>query len=289
MKKSLLIIGAEKPGVSTKKIIEEAEKIFDKVKFVPVNDIVLRVNKKFEITYKGEDLTKYDYCLPRIDSKRASHGYHVIKFMDILGMKKPYSAESIIIAHNKFLSLDVLRQAGVPIPETYLVSSIESAEQVLKKMKYPIVVKIASGYGGMGVMFFEDRSAALSAVETMIERKHQVLIEEFLKNPGEDNRAYVVGGRVVAGYKRKCARDELRSNMLVGGTAEYTNLSEEMKDIAIKAAAAVGSDILAVDIIPSDKGPRVVEVNLNSGLKGIQSYVNVAKIIVEWIADQVEK
>lgn len=287
--KSLLVVGAEKPGVSTKKIMEEASKYFDKISFVPVNHIILRIGDKIEMLYNGEDLTKYDYCLPRIDSKRAAHGYHVIKFMDMIGMKKPYSAEAILIAHHKFLSLDVLRRAGVPVPETYLVSSSSSAKHVLKKMDYPVIVKVASGYGGMGVMLFEDKDAALSAVETMINMKQQVIIEEYLENPGEDNRAYVVGGKVVAAYKRKCARDEFRSNLLVGGSAEYTSLSEEMEDIAVKAAAALNSDILAVDMIPSTKGPRVVEVNLNPGIKGIQPYVNVAKIIAKWIAEQVEK
>ena len=287
MTKSLLIIGAEKPGVSTKKIMEEAEKYFDKVSFVPVNKIILKINKEPEIYYKGEDLSKYDYCLPRIDAKRAIHGYHVIKFMDMIGMKKPYSAESVLIAHHKFLSLDVLKQASVPVPETYLVSSLESAKEVLDKMNYPVVLKLATGYGGMGVMLFESKDAALSAIETMLSMKQQVMIEEYLENPREDNRAYVVGGRVVAGYKRKCAKDEFRSNLLVGGKAEYINLSETAKDIAIRAAAALNSEILAVDMIPTKEGPKVVEVNINPGLKGILPYVNVAKLIVEWILTQV--
>ncbi len=289
MSKSLLVIGARKMGISTKKIIEESKKLFDKVSFVPVNDIILKLNGESGIFYKDEDLSVYDYCLPRIDAIRATHGYHVVKFMDMIGMRKPYPAETLIIAHHKFLSLDVLRHAGVPVPETYLVSSVGAAKHVLDNMKYPLIIKVASGYGGMGVMMFKNKDAALSAVTTLLGMKKQIIIEEYLKNPGEDNRAYVVGGKVVASYKRKCSKDEFRSNLLVGGKAEYTNISEEMKDIAVRAAAALNSDILAVDMIPTNDGPKVVEVNLNPGIKGIQPYVNVAKIIAEWLYDQVKE
>ncbi|MCD6092730.1 MAG: RimK family alpha-L-glutamate ligase [Candidatus Aenigmarchaeota archaeon] len=290
IKKSLLIIGAKNAGITTKTIIKEAEKVFYKVKYVPLNDIVLKINEKSsEMFYKKENLSNYDYCLPRIDAARAQHGYHVIKFMDIKGMKKPYSAETVLIAHNKFMSLDVLKRAGVPVPETYLVSSIESAKLLLKKMKYPVIIKIVSGFGGRGVMLLENLEAAISVVETLKLMRQQLIIEEYVKNKNEDKRAYVIGGRVVAGYRRKCKKDEFRSNILAGGTAEYITLSEELQDIAIKAASAIDSDIVAVDMLESKDGPKVIEVNINPGLKGIQPFVNVAKLIVEYMASKVEE
>ncbi|MEM7826932.1 MAG: RimK family alpha-L-glutamate ligase [Candidatus Aenigmatarchaeota archaeon] len=285
---SLLVIGSKNPGYSTKEIIKEAERLFDNVKYVPVNKIVLKLDKDLGIFYEGENLSKYDYCLPRIDSKRATHGYHVMRFLDIIGMKKPYSAEAVLITHNKFMSLEALRKAGVPIPETYLISSVSSAKKILKRMRYPVVIKIVSGFGGKGVMLLENLETALSVIGTLKSMKQQIILEEYLENPGEDKRAYVVGGSVVASYKRKCKKDEFRSNLLMGGKAKYITLSEELKDIAIRAAAAINSDILAVDMIESKDGPKVVEVNLNPGIKGIQPFINVAKIIAEYIASQVK-
>jgi len=285
----LLIIGAEKLGPSTTRLIKEAEAVFSNVKYIPVNRIILKLNGKPKILYEGEDLTKYDYCLPRIDSKRAQHGYHIMRFLDKANMKKPYSSETILIAHNKFMSLDVLRQADVPIPVTYLVSSINSARNVLKKMKYPVIIKIVSGFGGKGVLLLEDLTAALSVIETLKLMRQEIVIEEYVENPGEDKRAYVVGGRVVAAYKRKCKKDEFRSNLMVGGKVEHTTLSEEMQDIAVRAASAISSEIVAVDMLEGEKGPKVMEVNINPGLKGIQPYVNVAKIIVDYIASQINE
>lgn len=286
--KSMLVIGSKKPGISTNWIVNEAEKIFKKVKYVPINDIFLRLNgKKPEISHGKEDLSRYDYCFPRIDAVRAQHGYHIIRFLDMIGMKKPYSAETVLIAHNKYMSLEVLRQADVPIPETYLVSSKSAAENVLKKMEYPVVIKIVSGFGGKGVMLLENLETALSVVDTLKMMDKQIIIEEFIQNPGEDKRAFVVGGKVVASYKRTCRHDDFRSNIMSGGKAHYTKLSEEMEDVALRAASAVSSDIVAIDMLETAEGPKVIEVNINPGIKGINAHVNVAKIMAEYAASQV--
>ncbi len=292
IKKSLLVTGPMSPGESTKMLLKEAGAIFKKVSYVPVSRILLKLsNKKAEMTNEGKDLSKYDYCLPRIDSKRAQHGYHVIRFMDMIDMKKPYSAETILIAHNKFMTLETLRKADVPIPVTYLIDSIETAKRVLKKMKYPIVVKIVDSFGGLGVMMFDDNESALSAIEMLKSLRQQIIVEEFIKNPGEDIRAFVVNGEIVASMKRVAQRDETRANILLGGKGKYMKLTGDAKDIAIKAAAASGSDIVAVDIIESPDGPKVIEININPGIKGIQKAVNtnVAKTIIDFIAEEVGK
>ncbi len=287
----LLIIGALKPGPSTKMLISEGEKAFKKVYYAPVSRILLRISsERAELSHDGNDLTKFDYCLPRIDSRRAQHGYHVVRFMDMIDTKKPYSAQTILIAHNKFMTLEALRKADVPIPDTYLIDSIETAKQVLKKMKYPIVLKIVNSFGGLGVMMFEDDTAALSAIETLKLLMQQIIVEEFIENPGEDIRAFVVNGEIVASMKRVAQRDETRANLLLGAKGKHIALTDDMNDVALRAAAASGSDIIAVDMIESSKGPQVIEININPGLKGIQkaANINVAKAIIDFAAQKVE-
>ena len=286
----LLVIGSANPGLSTNMLLDEAKERFE-LEYAPVNKILLELNEKPKITYNGKDLSKFDYCLPRIDSKRAQHGYHVIRFLDMLEMKKPYSAHTVLVAHNKFMSLEVLKKADVPIPKTYLVGSLETAKGILRNMHYPIIIKIVGGFGGAGVMVFEDLDSALSAVQTLKLLKQELIIEEFISNPGEDVRAFVVNGEVVAGIKRIAKKDDMRANLFLGGKAEYFVLSSEMKDVALEAAAAINSDIVAIDLIDSKDGPKVIEVNLNPGLKGIQKATgkNIARTIIDFVADKIRE
>lgn len=288
--KKLLIIGAAKPGESTKMLMKEAENKFE-VDFVPVNNILLNLDdKKWRLTYDKKDLTDYDYCLPRIDANRAQHGFHVIRTMDMLNVNKPYSAQTVLIAHNKFYTLEQMKKAGVPIPKTYMVSSLKKANEVLKKVKYPIVIKLVDGFGGKGVVLSEDKSSALSVLETMKLMGRQVIIEEFLDSNGEDIRAFIVGGEIVAGMKRKAQKGDFRSNLFSGGKAYNYNIGGETKEVALKAAAASGSDIVAVDMLDTKEGPKVIEININPGIKGIQkvAHTNIAKRIVDFIEKQVK-
>jgi ribosomal protein S6--L-glutamate ligase len=287
--KKLLLIGPKNLSPTTKNLMKEAEKRF-KVDYVPVNQIVLRLTEdKAQMFFGKKDLTKYDYCLPRIDSKRVQHGYHVIRFMDMIGMAKPYSAESILIAHNKYMTLETMRKADVPIPDTCLIESPSAAQRVLKKMKYPIVVKLVSSFGGEGVMIFDDAKSAVTAINTMKAMKQQIIIEEFVKNPGEDIRAFVVGREIVTTMKRVAKKGEARANIHLGGKGKHFILTGEMKDVALRAAAASGSDIVAVDMIEGEDGPKVIEINLNPGISGLQkaTNVNVAEAIIKFVEEKV--
>ncbi|MBS3056279.1 MAG: RimK family alpha-L-glutamate ligase [Candidatus Aenigmarchaeota archaeon] len=290
IKKSLLILGPNKPSISTDMLIKEAEERFQKVVYAPIGKIVLHLSNDGANMFYGKiDLSKFDYCLPRIDSKRAHHGYHIIRMMDAIGMKKPYTAETILTAHNKYKTQETMQRAGVPIADSYLIDSISATSEVIRDVKYPIVAKIVDSFGGYGVMIFEDKDTARSTIQTLRLLKQQILIEEFIPNPGEDIRAFVVGDRIVAAMKRIAKKGEQRANLMQGGKAEKTELSDEMKKIAMQAAAASGSSIVAVDMIESKKGTKVIEININPGLKGITkaTKVNVAKLIIDFICEEI--
>ena len=206
-------------------------------------------------------------------------------------VRKPYSAETILIAHNKFITLERLVKAGVKVPRTYLTASKDSAKDILAGEKLPIMIKLLSGFGGMGVMFIESKEAAESVIDTLKTLRQEICVEEYVPNVGEDIRGIVAGNEIVASFKRIAAAGEKRTNVYSGGRATAFKLTPEMEEIVFKAADAVGADICAVDMIQSKKDMFVVEVNINPGLQAIEkaTNLNVAQRIVSFVRGEIKK
>ena len=279
-------------GYSTKRILEEAKKEFKEAELIQVIDVRLKADRKgIHAFYGKEALEKYDYIIPRIDSKRAEVGYPVMRFLDHLGVRKPYVAETVIIAHNKFITLEQLAKNGVPIPETYLTSSKESANYIIEKVKLPAVIKLLSGFGGEGVLMIDSKEAFKSIIETMKILKQEMLIEKYVKNPGEDIRGIMAGDEIIASYKRIAAEGERKANIHLGGRSISYKLTPEMEEITFRAGKAIKSKLCAVDMIIGKEGPQVIEVNINFGLKGIEKTtdINIAKRIIEFVKDEVKR
>ena len=279
-------------GYTTKRLIEEAKKIFKQVDMIPLVEIMLKTNKGIDALYKKKSLSDWDYALLKIDSKRAAVGYPIVRFLDDMEIKTQYPSETIIVAHNKFLTLQKLAINGVKVPETYMTGSKESAREIIKKQNLPMIVKLLSGFGGQGVIILDSRDAANTVVETMNTLKQEILIEEFIPNPGEDIRGVVAGDEVIASYKRIAAKGEKKANIYAGGRAEVFKLSDELKEIVLKCAKVMKMKIGAVDIIQSDKDEYyVTEVNINPGIRGIEKVtnLNVAQRIVEYVKEQAKR
>ena len=291
MKIALLGPSPNKTKYTTKRLFEEAKKVFKTVHHIPVIDVELKVNGGLDAVWSKGSLCDYDYILPRIDSKRAITGYPVIRFLDVMEVKKPYMAETILVAHNKFLTLERLVENNLPVPKTYLTGSKASAKAILEKQKFPIIIKMLSGFGGMGVMFIESKDAATSTIETMKTLKQEICLEEFIPNLGEDIRGIVAGDEIIASFKRIAAPEEKRANLYTGGRAEAFELTDEMKEIAIKSARAIKSDICAVDMIQGKDSMYAIEVNINPGLEGIEKAtgINVAQRIIAFIEGQLKR
>lgn len=292
MKLGILGPGPSFIKYSTKRLLEEGKRVFSSVKLVPVIDVKLKINKSgLDAIYEKESLKEFDYILPRIDSKRAVVGYPVMRFLDDMDIKKPYPAETVLIAHNKFLTLEQLIKNNLPVPETYLTGSKASAKEILKKEKLPVIIKLLSSFGGQGVMIMESKEAAESAIETMKTLKQEILLEKFIKNPGEDIRGIVAGDEIIASYKRIAAPGEMKSNIYAGGRPQPFKLNEEMCDIVLKCAEAVKSKICAVDLVQDKDKIYVLEVNINPGLQGIEKAtdINVAQRIIDFVKSEVKK
>lgn len=276
---------------TSKRLRDEAVKIFGNVDTIPIIDVKLRIDHKCEATWNGKKLSDYDYILPRIDSKRANAGYPVIKFLDLTDVKKPYPAETVLIAHNKFLTLYELVKKGIRVPETFMTGSREGAREILEKEKFPLLIKLLAGFGGQAVMVLESPEAAMSVVETMKILNQEMLIEKFIDNPGEDIRAMVAGNEVVASFKRIAAPGEKKANIKLGGRGQMFHLNSEMTEVALKSAEAIKAKICAIDMIEGKDGLYVIEANINPGLAGIEKAtdMNVAQKIMNYVHSEIKK
>ena len=203
----------------------------------------------------------------------------------------PFPADSILVAHNKFLTLEEMVKYNIPIRTTYLSSSRESAKRILGKMKLPVIMKLLSGFGGEGVMFIESKEAAESTIDTMRVLRQHMLLEEYIPNPGEDVRGIVAGDEIIASYKRIAAKGEKKANIHLGGSAKSFALDSDMQEVVFKAAEAIKTKICAIDMLIGKNGPMVIEVNINPGLQGIEKTtgINVAQKIIRYVASEIKK
>ena len=289
---NLAVLAPQGKSISTDMLISAAKKMFKRVDFIPINEVSLEVSDNYGITHEDDSLLDYDYILPRIDSKHAAFGYHIIKMLDFFEVKKPYPAESILIAHNKFATLFEAKKFGVPVPRTIYTASQKSANDIIHKMSFPVVVKLVSSFGGKGVLFLEGETAAKSVFKTLDVLKQNLLLEDYIENPGEDVRGIVAGDEIVGSFKRIAKKGEKRSNFFLGGVPKDYKLSEEEKEICFKAVEATKSKILAVDMVQSKEGSKVIEVNLNPGIKAMaktETGKNVAEKIVRFCHNETKR
>ncbi|MCK5548808.1 MAG: RimK family alpha-L-glutamate ligase, partial [Thermoplasmata archaeon] len=233
----------------------------------------------------------YEYILPRIDSKRAQIGYHVMRFLDGADVKKPYPASTILTAHNKFLTLLELVGRGIPVPETWITGSKDIADEIIDKRKMPVIMKLLSGFGGEGVMIMESKEAAKATIHTMKTLRQEILIEKYIPNPGEDIRGIVAGDEVIASFKRIANPGEKKANIHLGGRGVDFKLTPEMQEIVLKSAKAIDAKICAIDMVESRDKPYVIEANINPGLRGIEkaTNINVAQRIMDYVKSEIKR
>ncbi len=286
------IIGSERRAESTMKIfsaLKESNR-FDSVFFAPTEGIKIGVKDgNFPIFYKDYDLTKFDAVMPRIGASKVLFGYLVTKYLRDAGVYVPFTPEAVFTVHDKYLTLEKLNKAKIPVPETYLTMSPPTAKRIIRDMKFPVVMKLLGGSGGKGVMFADKENTAITLVDTLNVLKQPLFIEKYIKNPGEDIRIIVVGDEVVTSMKRIAANGETRANLATGGKGIPYKADSEMKEMAIKSAKAVGAEICGVDFIQGKKGPSVIEVNLCPGMKisNITGF-NVQNKIADFMAERAD-
>ena len=286
MKAALISLGSK----SSLMVLEAMKKYFDTVDNIDIKDLEVTLGKDLLILNNGKQLKKYD-CVYAKGSFRYATLLRSLTTALYGTTYMPIKPNTFTIGHDKLLTHLALQYYKVPMPDTYVVSTIDSAKRILDKVKYPIILKFPHGTQGKGVMFADSFAAASSMLDTIENLKNPFLIQEYIETEGSDIRALVVGDKVVAAYKRKAAAGEKRANLHAGGKGEPLVLDAQTKKIAVITAKSIGAEICAVDMLESAKGPQVLEANLSPGLQGITSVtkVDVADVIAKYLFEKTKE
>ncbi len=254
-------------------------------RYVHTSDIQLKVGEGEASAYaRKNSLGELDATIPRIGRSLTEFGIMMLRHLELMSVPSTLSSEGLATARNKFLALQGLVDAGVKIPSTVLVASRMSLSDMMEHTPPPFVMKLLSGTQGVGVIKVEKAKDAGPIMDTLVELRQLIAVQRFLPNPGEDIRAFIVGDRMVGAMKRRAAPNEWRSNIHLGGRGEKVKLDAGDEKMAIKAAKALKVEIAGVDLIETDDGFYVIEVNASPGFKGLEraTGVDVAQEIVEY-------
>ncbi len=281
---------------STKRLKEVAAARGHDVKVIKYRECYASIEKNNPtVSYRGEDLAKYDAIIPRIASYMTKYGTAIVRQLEMQGVYTLSSSLAINRSRDKLRSMQLLAKAGVGIPKTVFSRNSTDIDDLLEKLGgTPVIIKLARGTHGNGVVLAESKKAAKSVLQAFYltnDDGTNVLLQEFVKeSAGTDIRAFVVGGRVVASMKRQSLDDDFRSNLHKGGEGTTIKLTEEERKMAIKAARAMGLNIAGVDMMRSERGPLILEVNASPGF-GIEKVTgrDVATPIIEYIEQNAKR
>ncbi|WP_061886426.1 ATP-grasp domain-containing protein [Aggregatibacter actinomycetemcomitans] len=235
-------------------------------------------------------LPHYDAVLPRFGTTSTLMGCRVLHYFQARGVPCLNNADAFRNARDKWLSLQMLLQQGVAVPDSLLAGIEVNANHAVQHIGAPTILKTLSGSQGIGVILAERAQSAVSILETLKQADVPVLLQEFVTEAdGTDLRCFVIGGRVVAAMQRVGQNGEFRANCHRGATAEKVILTEQEKQIALQAAKALGLDVAGVDLIRSAKGPLVMEVNASPGLEMIEktSGINIALQMILYLEQKI--
>lgn len=285
-----LAILSNGPGnYSTKRLVEEAEKRGHDVSVIKYKNCYLSLDDKHpDVFYDGEKLPKFDAVLPRISNNMTRYGCAVLRQFEMQGVYVSAASVAITRARDKLRAAQILAKYDIDTPKTLVSRNTSDIDDLLEQIGLPVIIKLASGTHGNGVILAETKKAAKSALQAFYlynEDGTNILLQEFIKeSAGTDIRAFVVGGRVVASMKRESLDDDFRSNLHKGGLGTAIKLTDIEKKMAVKAAKAMGLHICGVDMMRSERGPLVLEVNASPGF-GIEKVTgrDVASKIIEYI------
>lgn len=279
------------PGnYSTKRLKEVALSRGHTVEIVKYKDCYASMERSNPtVSYKGEDLTSFDAIIPRIANSMTRYGTAIVRQLETQGVYSISGSLAIARSRDKLRSMQLLAKAGVSIPKTVFSRNSADIDDLIEKLGgAPVIIKLARGTHGNGVVLAETKKAAKSVLQAFYltnEDGTNVLLQEFIKeSAGTDIRAFVVGGRVVASMQRQSLDDDFRSNLHKGGEGTKIKLTEEERKMCIKAAKAMGLNVAGVDFMRSDRGPLVLEVNASPGF-GIEKVTgrDVATPIIEYV------
>ncbi|MGD2031113.1 MAG: 30S ribosomal protein S6--L-glutamate ligase [Gammaproteobacteria bacterium] len=273
---------------STRRLVEAGEERGHTVKVIDHLRCYMNIaTHKPAVHYKGEPLEGFDAIIPRIGASVTFYGTAVVRQFEMMGVYSLNESVAITRSRDKLRSLQLLARRGIGLPVTGFAHSPDDTDDLLKLVGgAPVILKLLQGTQGKGVVLAENKKAAESVIDAFRGLRANFLLQEFIAEAGgADMRAFVIGDRVVAAMKRQAPEGEFRSNLHRGGSAELVKLTPEERLTAVRSARIMGLNVAGVDIVRSNHGPVVLEVNSSPGLEGIESTTgkNVAGMIVQFL------
>lgn len=283
-----IVILSKGPGnYSTRRLRKEAEQRGHDVRVVnyAMCYVTLESNKPV-VRYEGEELRDIDVIIPRIAANLTSYGSSIVRQFEMQNVFTTTTSISIVRSRDKLRSTQLLAKAGIGIPKTVFGRETSDLDDILEQVGgAPVIIKVARGTHGNGVVLAETRKAAKAVMQAFYVEGVSFIVQEYIsESAGTDIRAFVVGGKVVASMKRQSLDDDFRSNLHQGGEGSSIKLTDDERKTALKAAKAMGLPICGVDMMRSERGPLVLEVNSSPGfsIEKVTSR-NVASKIIDYI------
>ena len=285
---NIVILSRNPKLYSTRRLVEAGEQHGHKVTVLDHMKCVLVIEKgRPHIYFQGKEISEVDAVIPRIGASATFYGSAVVRQFEMMKIFTAVESQALMRSRDKLRSLQLLSRAGLGMPKTAFTYSSKDIDTLVDQVGgAPVVIKLLEGTQGIGVILAETKKVAQSVIEGFLSLDANILVQEFIKEAkAADIRAFVVDGQVVGAMKRQGAEGEFRSNLHRGGKATLIQLSAEEKATAIKAAKKLGLGIAGVDMLQSERGPLIMEVNSSPGLEGIEGAtgVDIAGKIIDYV------
>lgn len=273
---------------STRRLVEAAKQRGHEVRVLDVLHCYMDITSHSpKIHYRGDILQGFDAVIPRIGASVTFYGTAVLRQFEMMGVYPLSESVAISRSRDKLRSLQLLSRKGIGLPVTGFAHKPDDVEDLIKMVGgAPLVIKLLEGTQGIGVVLAETQKAAESVIQAFMGLKANILVQEFIAEAGgADIRCFVMGDKVVASMKRQGAEGEFRSNLHRGGNASLIKITPEERSTAVRAAKTMGLNVAGVDLLRSNHGPLVMEVNSSPGLQGIETATgkDIAGTIIQFI------
>jgi ribosomal protein S6--L-glutamate ligase len=271
---------------STRRLVEAAEQRNHYARVInPLRCYMNITSHRPSIHYGGEELEIFDAVIPRIGASVTFYGTAVLRQFEMMGVYPANESVAISRSRDKLRSMQLLARSGIGLPVTGFASSLDDTTDLINIVGgAPLVIKLLEGTQGKGVVLAETGKAAESVIDAFRGLKAHFIAQEFIKEAGgADIRCFVIGDKVVASMKRQAKEGEFRSNLHRGGSASLVRITPEERSTAVRAAKIMGLNVAGVDLLRSNHGPVVMEVNSSPGLEGIETATekDIAGLIIE--------
>ncbi|WP_299337549.1 30S ribosomal protein S6--L-glutamate ligase [uncultured Psychroserpens sp.] len=285
---NIVILSRNPQLYSTQRLVKEGESRGHEMEVIdPLKCDIIIEKEKPTIYYKDRYLDYVDAIVPRIGASVTFYGCAVVRQFEMMGVFTIVTSDAILRSRDKLRSLQRLSKAGIGMPKTVFTNYSRDVEEVIEHVGgTPVIIKLLEGTQGLGVVLAETKNAAESVLEAFNGLQARVIVQEFIKEAkGADIRALVVDGQVVGAMKRQGKEGEFRSNLHRGGSANIIKLNTDELRVAMNASRALKLPVCGVDMLQSERGPLLLEVNSTPGLEGIETATgkNIARAIITFI------